>query len=543
MGRHWFRMGYNLHRYPPRRQGGTLGGMSKRTSFYECTSCGHQEAKWLGQCPSCGEWNTLVERRARAAGERRGRTGSGSRGSDASRRSGGGRDSAASGEKSAGTGGDPTDGLLSRRLGDISPEHSSRISSGLGELDRALGGGLMPGSTVLIGGEPGIGKSTLMLQMAGSITGGSVLYVSGEESVSQIRQRADRLKLPVDGSAGGLSLLCSSDIDDLLDELDHLEPRIVVVDSVQTMIAADAGSVPGTVNQIKFVTHELTEWARRTRGCILMVAHVTKEGQIAGPKVVEHMVDAVLLFEHSGSDLRFLRATKNRFGAIEEVGIFTMEQRGLVELTDPGRIFLGGERGVRPAGVVAAPCYEGSRVLVVEIQALTVPAKGSVSRSFSDRIDNRRVSRVAAVLEKHVGVRFSDQDVYVNVAGGMRIQDVAIDLPLALALYSARTGLTLPAGTLATGELSLAGEIRPISHHSQRDRAAREMGFTRLVGPESSTRGSTRTGNDRGGSGGDTGEGTSHHASRGSAGIWQNVTSLPGAVKTVFGESLGRSRE
>jgi len=415
--------------------------MSKRTSFYECTSCGHQEAKWLGQCPSCGEWNTLVERRGGAA--------TGSRGA-AGTRAGGARrrGTATAGGHAAAEGEGPgSGGLLSRRLGEISPEHSARISSGLGELDRALGGGLMPGSTVLIGGEPGIGKSTLMLQMAGSITGGSVLYVSGEESASQIRQRADRLKLPVDGVAGSLSLLCSSDLDDLLDELDHLKPRIVVVDSVQTMIAADAGAVPGTVNQIKFVTHELTEWARRTRACILMVAHVTKEGQIAGPKVVEHMVDAVLLFEHSGSDLRFLRATKNRFGAIEEVGIFTMEHRGLVELTDPGRIFLGGERGVRPAGVVAAPCYEGSRVLVVEIQALTVPAKGSVSRSFSDRIDNRRVSRVAAVLEKHVGVRFSDQDVYVNVAGGMRIQDVAIDLPLALALYSARTGLTLPAGT------------------------------------------------------------------------------------------------
>ncbi|MEX2444271.1 MAG: DNA repair protein RadA [Alkalispirochaeta sp.] len=467
--------------------------MAKKSSYYVCTSCGHQEAKWLGQCPSCGEWNTLVERVARGS----------SRGSTP------GAPFRGSGSHATGT-----DDRRSRRMREISPEHSARISSGLGELDRALGGGLMPGSTVLIGGEPGIGKSTLMLQMAGSVQGNSVLYISGEESASQIRRRADRLQLPVEGTAAELSLLCSSELEDVLHELDRISPRIVVVDSIQTMISADAGSVPGTVNQIKFVTHALTEWAHRTRACILMVAHVTKEGQIAGPKVVEHMVDAVLLFEHSGSDLRFLRATKNRFGAIEEVGIFTMEHQGLVELTDPGRIFLGGERGVRPAGVVAAPCYEGTRVLVVEIQALTVGAKGSVSRSFSDRIDNRRVSRVAAVLEKHVGLRFSDQDIYVNVAGGMRIQDVAIDLPLALALYSARTGLTLPAGTLATGELSLAGEIRPISHQPQRDRAAREMGFTRLVGPETSTQGSTKT--------------------TGGANVWQSVRSLPAAIKAVF---------
>lgn len=440
--------------------------MTRRTTFYLCTNCGHEEPKWLGQCPACGEWNTLTERQNRSA--KRGASGR----STTHARSG------ISGQASSAA---PPGGGRSQRLSQIAPEHSSRISSGLGELDRALGGGLMPGSTVLIGGEPGIGKSTLMLQMAGSIRGDRVLYVSGEESAAQIRQRAERLG--IDAEASSLQLLCSSDFGDLLDEFELVQPRVVIVDSVQTLIAEDAGTVPGTVNQIKLITHELTEWARRERACVLMVAHVTKEGQIAGPKVVEHMVDAVLLFEHSESDLRFLRATKNRFGAIEEVGIFTMEQRGLVEVSDPGRVLLGGDRGTRPAGVVAAPCREGSRVLVVEIQALTVPAKGSVSRSFSDRIDTRRVSRVAAVLEKHVGVRFSDQDIYVNVAGGMRVGDVAIDLPLALALYSARTGLTLQPRLLATGELSLAGEVRPISHRTQRVRAAREMGFDQLVGP------------------------------------------------------------
>lgn len=371
----------------------------------------------------------------------------------------------------------------------------------------------MPGSTILVGGEPGIGKSTLMLQAAGSITAGPVLYISGEESAVQIRQRADRLGV---SGRSQLHLLCTGDLGLVLEELHRVNPRLVVVDSVQTMIAADAGSVPGTVNQIKYVTHELAEWCREQRSNVIMVAHVTKEGQIAGPKVVEHMVDAVLLFENSGSDLRFLRATKNRYGAIEEVGIFTMESRGLVELSDPGRVFLGGTRTSTPAGVIAAPCYEGSRVLMVEIQALTVPAKGAVSRTFSDRIDNRRVSRVAAVLEKHLGTSLSDQDIYVNIAGGMRIQDVAIDLPLAIALFSARRGQAVPAETVATGELTLAGEVRPVSHRAQRLRAAIEMGFTRLVGPP--------------GASGISGEAENHGYTR-----WISAEDLPAAIRVTFG--------
>lgn len=428
--------------------------MAKRKALHVCSSCGHQESKWLGQCPACGEWNTLEEQLALQDGP-----GPLLHGLTAPRQS----------------------SLLSR----IEAPTSARLSTGIGELDRALGGGLMEGSTVLIGGEPGIGKSTLLLQAAASVqrstghAGGPVLYVSGEESPAQIRQRADRLEV----SGAHLHLLCTAHMEIIREELARLNPRLVIVDSVQTMIAPEAGAVPGTINQIKTVTHELAEWSRTRGSQVILVAHVTKEGQIAGPKVVEHLVDAVLLFEQSGSDLRFLRATKNRFGAIEEVGIFTMEHRGLEELTDPGRVFLGPDRTHPPAGVVAAPCYEGSRVLVVEIQALTVPAKGGVSRTFSDRIDNRRVSRVAAVLEKHLGVSFSDQDIYVNVAGGIRIQDVAIDLPLAVALFSARQGKELPRGVLATGELSLAGEVRPVSHRAQRIKAAEEMGFLRLVGP------------------------------------------------------------
>lgn len=423
--------------------------MPRRSTLFVCTACGHEEAKWLGQCPACNEWNTLEERNV-------------SPGHGNSRRT-------------------VADTPRSRMLSEIPAEVEGRIRTGMGELDRALGGGLMPGSTVLIGGEPGIGKSTLMLQAAAAVAAqqGPVLYVSGEESAPQIRQRADRLGC----ATQPVHLLSSASLSVLLNEMDRLQPRLVVVDSIQTITAADAGSVPGTVNQIKYVTHELAEWSREHRAAVMTVAHVTKEGQIAGPRVVEHMVDAVLLFEHSGGDLRFLRALKNRFGAIEEVGIFTMESRGLVEVTDPGGVFLRQDREHTPPGVVAAPCFEGSRVLLVEIQALTVPAKGAVSRTFSDRIDNRRVSRVAAVLEKHGGLRFADHDLYVNVAGGIRIQDVAIDLPLALALFSARQGVSTIPGTVATGELTLAGEVRPVSHQSQRHRAATEMGFRHVVGP------------------------------------------------------------
>lgn len=426
--------------------------MARRVTFHICTACGHRESRWLGQCPSCGEWNTLEERTESGSPSRTGKA----------------------------------PGVTSRPLIDIDGEEGLRLATGIGELDRALGGGMMPGSTILIGGEPGIGKSTLMLQAAGSVAvkgNVDVLYVSGEESAPQLRQRAIRIGV----TAPRLHVLCTSSLDSIQQELHRLSPRLVILDSVQTTIAPDAGAVPGTVNQIKYVTHELSQWARENKANLTMVAHVTKEGQIAGPRVVEHMVDAVLLFEHSGSDLRFLRATKNRFGAIEEVGLFTMEQHGLAELSDPGRVFLGRRRGENPAGVVAAPCYEGSRVLLVEIQALTVPAKGAVSRTFSDRIDNRRVSRVAAVLEKHLGTRFSDQDIYINVAGGIRIQDVAIDLPLAIALYSARHGRALSGGILATGELSLAGEVRPVSHTLQRMKAAAEMSFRRLVGPPGET--------------------------------------------------------
>jgi DNA repair protein RadA/Sms len=258
---------------------------------------------------------------------------------------------------------------------------------------------------------------------------------------------------------------------------------VIVIDSIQTLYNPDAGEVPGTVNQLRYGCHEIVSWAKEHEAAVFLIAHVTKGGQIAGPKLIEHMVDTVLHFDQAAGDIRILRAAKNRFGSVDEVGLFTMDERGLTEVKNPEALFLTRREGELPAGIAVAPIFEGSRPLLVEIQALTVPAKGGLSRISSDRIDGSRVSRVAAVLEKHTGVRFSDQDVYVNVAGGMRINDPGAELPLALALYSARTGTPLPAGVAAAGELSLAGEVRPTTHLRRRIKAAADLGYPKSVVP------------------------------------------------------------
>ena len=359
-----------------------------------------------------------------------------------------------------------------------------RTSSGSAEIDRVLGGGIMRGSSVLVGGEPGIGKSTLMLQIAARAEStGRIVYISGEESAEQIRERAERL----DAVDDRIEILCETNLANVIFSLDAIKPIIFIVDSLQTIVSDEVSPVPGTVNQIKYASYELMSWARQHSATAFMVAHVTKEGTIAGPKIVEHMVDTVLYFDESDSELRILRATKNRFGSVDEIGLFTMGENGLEEVSRPDLLFLHHRTDKIPPGIVVAPIYEGSRVLVVELQALVVPAKGSFSRVYSDRIDSSRVSRVAAVLEKHVGVRFSDQDIYVNVAGGMKINEVGVELPLALALYSARTSLPVEMGTAAAGELTLAGEIRQTRHMRNRVKAAKEISLKRVIGPSDAT--------------------------------------------------------
>jgi DNA repair protein RadA/Sms len=373
----------------------------------------------------------------------------------------------------------------------VDPMEGIRIGSGIGELDRVLGGGIMKRSTVLVGGEPGIGKSTLLLQIAAAaLTKGRILYVSGEESAGQLRLRADRLGLSKDKSVmERIEILCSGNLNEIETVLNNVKPVLVLVDSAQTLFSEDVSmqasrAVSGTINQMKFCSFELIAWAKEHDAALFITAHVTKEGIISGPKTLEHMVDTVLYFEDGTADCRFLRATKNRFGSVDEIGIFTMGEQGLSPVED-SRMFLVRREGKPPPGVATAAVLEGSRTILVEIQALTVPAKGSISRVFSDKIDSGRVSRISAVLEKHLGLKLSDQDLYVNAAGGIRITEVGVELALACAMYSARTGLSLPADMTIAGELSLTGEIRPVRRLSGRIKTAINMGFGSFLGPVS----------------------------------------------------------
>jgi DNA repair protein RadA/Sms len=421
-----------------------MASSKKGALVYRCVSCGHTEPKWLGRCPDCGQWNSFRE----------------------SSKAEPGRDIA--GE------------TFPLPLSAIDPAAGARLSTGFPEMDRVLGGGLMRGSSVLFGGEPGIGKSTLLLQIcAASSAPGRILYVSGEESPAQVRSRAERLGALSDS----IEVFCSSDLGLVRAALDTLKPSLVIVDSVQTLRAEEAGSVPGTANQVKYCAQELSSWAKTRGAAMIMVAHVTKDGLIAGPKAAEHLVDVVLGFEQGDGELRIVRALKNRFGSSEEVGLFRMGEAGLSEVVDSSGLFLVRREGGLPPGTAVAAVHEGSRVILVEIQALTVPAKAGLTRIYSERIDSARVSRVAAVLEKHTGLRFSDQDVYVNVAGGIRLDEPGVDLALACALYSARTGTALPADSVLAGELSLAGEVRPVRQMRRRAKAAAALGFKRMLGP------------------------------------------------------------
>jgi DNA repair protein RadA/Sms len=382
-------------------------------------------------------------------------------------------------------------------LASLECRDEARVSSGIAELDRVLGGGIMKRSAILVGGEPGIGKSTLLLQTAAAAqTKGRVLYISGEESASQIRLRAERLGLGENDSGkdslARIEVICTGNLEEIETALNAVKPSLVMVDSAQTLFSADAGPAPGTVSQMKFCSYELVSWVKEHDAALFLVAHVTKEGVIAGPKMIEHLVDTVLYFEENdktsglcgGRDCRFLRAAKNRFGSVDEIGIFTMGEKGLVPVEDTGTLFLVRREGEFPAGVATAAVLEGSRTILVEIQALTIPAKGAVSRVFSDKIDSGRVSRVAAALEKHLGLRLSDQDLYVNVAGGIRITEVGVELALACALYSARTGLALPGNLAIAGELSLTGELRPVNRLSTRIKTAASLGFGSFLYPK-----------------------------------------------------------
>jgi len=424
--------------------------MAKQTSLFECQSCGYSSPKWLGRCPDCGSWNSFVE-------EKR---------SDRPLR----KPSSAAGPASAAV-----------RLSDVPADASPRIPTGNSEFDRVLGGGLVPGSLVLLGGEPGIGKSTLLLQVAQSLQaqGRRVLYVSGEESVQQLRMRAERL-----GAAGGdLFVLAESGLEPILEAAENIRPTDLIVDSVQTTFSEALDSAPGSVSQVRHVTHTLLTLAKGSDVPVFLIGHVTKDGTIAGPKALEHIVDTVLYFEgERHHNHRIVRAVKNRFGAANEVGIFEMTSRGLIPVQNPSDLFLSARESGSPGSAVLC-ALEGTRPMLVEVQALVVPTQYGTGRRMATGMDYSRVSLLVAMMEKKLGVPLTGCDIYVNVAGGLEISEPASDLAIFAAILSSFRNHALAAGTVLLGELGLAGEVRPISQALLRIREAASMGFRRCVLP------------------------------------------------------------
>ena len=356
-----------------------------------------------------------------------------------------------------------------------------RTQSGIVELDRALGGGLVPASAILVGGDPGIGKSTLLLQAAAKFAqaGLKTIYISGEEASEQVRMRAARLGL----SEASVQLGAETNLRNILTTLDEEKPQLVIIDSIQTMWADTVESAPGSVSQVRAVAHELTRFAKRRGLCVVLVGHVTKDGQIAGPRVVEHMVDTVLYFEgERGHQFRILRAVKNRFGAADEIGVFEMTGQGLAEVSNPSALFLA-DRGVPTPGSVVFAGVEGTRPLLVEFQALVAPTPHSQPRRSVVGWDSARLAMILAVLEARCGVPFSGLDVYLNVAGGIKVTEPAADLAVASALLSAREDISLPAEAVIYGEISLSGALRPVSHAENRLKEAQKLGFTKALAP------------------------------------------------------------
>jgi len=425
--------------------------MAKSTTSYSCSACGNVTTKWSGRCEACGEWNTIVEDGGLSVGPKKGSIG-GMKGN-------------------------------AIKLTDLASQEAPlpRTHSGIDELDRVLGGGLVPASAILVGGDPGIGKSTLLLQAAArfSEAGLKVLYISGEEASAQVRMRAQRLGL---GSAN-VQLGADTNLRNILTTMETEKPDLVIIDSIQTMWADTVESAPGSVSQVRSAAHELTTFAKRKGASVILVGHVTKEGQIAGPRVVEHMVDTVLYFEgERGHQFRILRAVKNRFGASDEIGVFEMSGHGLEEVKNPSALFLTDrENTVTGAAVFAG--IEGTRPVLVEFQALVAPSHLSQPRRTVVGWDSGRLSMILAVLEARAGITFSGLDVYLNVAGGMRVNEPAADLAVAAALLSARENTPLAENCVVFGELSLSGALRAVAQTENRLKEAQKLGFTQAIGP------------------------------------------------------------
>jgi DNA repair protein RadA/Sms len=429
--------------------------LAKHSNQYVCQSCGAISAKWVGRCESCGEWNTIVEESVTVTpkGMKPGKS----------------------------------KGLEISSLAETVPPHA-RESTGIAELDRVLGGGLVEGSAILLGGDPGIGKSTLLLQAAailasGSRAGKNVLYISGEESLAQIQLRSQRLGL----ANAPLKLATATSVREILASIDSGQaPDVVIIDSIQTMFVDSLDSAPGTVAQVRASTHELIRAAKKRGFSLILVGHVTKDGQIAGPRVLEHMVDTVLYFEGDrGQYYRILRSVKNRFGATDEIGVFAMSDTGLEEVKNPSALFLHArETPVSGAAVFAG--MEGTRPLLIEIQALVSPSSMSTPRRATVGYDSARLSMILAVLETRAGMRFADKEVFLNVAGGLKITEPAADLAVAMALLSALLDKPLPTSLVGFGEIGLTGEVRSVSRTDTRLKEAAALGFSRALIPSAS---------------------------------------------------------
>jgi DNA repair protein RadA/Sms len=423
----------------------------KARTIYICQSCGYQSRKWLGRCPECEQWSSFVEERTTARGQPPA-----------------GRDAQAL--------------LRPVAITEVSADEGERLPTGLAELDHVLGGGVLPGMVVLVGGDPGIGKSTLLLQIAGHMghTGYSVLYVSGEESAKQTRLRADR----VSALSDRLLILPDTSLERILEHIEQLRPQLVVVDSVQTLSSEQLQAGAGSISQVRDVTGRLVEIAKMRGIATFLVGHVTKDGALAGPKVLEHMVDCVLYFEGDASHaFRILRAAKNRFGSVNEIGVFEMDKDGLREVRNPSQLFLS-ERPENTSGSVVVCTLEGTRPLLIEVQALASPSPLAMPRRVSTGFDANRVALLIAILEKRVGLHLHGEDVYLNVAGGMRVTEPAVDLGVAAAIASSFRDRPLDPRTVIMGEVGLGGEVRAIPHLEARLREAAKLGFQQAVIPE-----------------------------------------------------------
>lgn len=416
--------------------------MAKARTAYVCSECGAHSVKWAGQCPDCLAWNTLVQARiaqARAVA-----------------------------------------GATAAPLAALPADLTLRHATGFDEFDRVLGGGLVPGAVVLLGGDPGVGKSTLLQQVAAHLSGAqAVLYATGEESLRQIGQRSQRLGL----SAQGLQLLADTSLENVLEQAGGIRAQVLIVDSIQTMSSANLPSGPGSVAQLRECVGRVVQFAKQNEVCVFIIGHVTKEGAIAGPRVVEHMVDTVLYFESDpASRYTLIRSVKNRFGASGEMGVFAMTAGGFRQVGNPSAIFLSHDSAAEPGSIVSV-AWEGSRPLLIEIQALVAEGSTSYPRRLATGMDGSRLALLIAVLQRHGGVALASEDVFVNVVGGLRITETAIDLPALIAIASSFRNVACRERTVAFGEVGLAGEIRPVRYGEERIAAAAKQGFTQAIVP------------------------------------------------------------